>query len=89
MSRDNANAQAEQLGTENEQLRKKVASLESGIKEHTAERRKTDQLQRTLNTERERWAGADLGYRNPPRLSNIVLGNSLGGRTELLNYERS
>lgn len=58
VSRDNANAQAEQLGTENEQLRKKVASLESGIKEHTAERRKTDQLQRTLNTERERWADA-------------------------------
>ena len=28
-------------------------------------------------------------YRNPSRLSNIVLGNSLGGRTELLNYERS
>ena len=30
-----------------------------------------------------------LRYRNPSRLSNIVLGNSLGGRTELLNYERS
>ena len=28
-------------------------------------------------------------YRKLSRLSNIVLGNSLGGRTELLNYERS
>ena len=32
---------------------------------------------------------ATINYRNPSRLSNIVLGNSLGGRTELLNYERS
>ena len=28
-------------------------------------------------------------YRKLSRLSNIVLGNSLGGGTELLNYERS
>ena len=30
-----------------------------------------------------------MQYRKTPRLSNIVLGNSLGGRTELLTFERS
>ena len=28
-------------------------------------------------------------YRKTPRLSNIVLGNSLGGGTKLLNFESS
>ena len=42
------------LQKENAQLRKTVSALETEVKDHAAERRKAEQLQRMLNSERER-----------------------------------
>lgn len=63
VSKENTMREAETLRAENAQLRKTVSALETDAKDHTAERRKAEQLQRTLNSERER-AQAAVAARN-------------------------
>ena len=63
VSKENAMREAETLRTENAQLRKTVSVLETEVKDHSAERRKAEQLQRMLNSERER-AQAAVAARN-------------------------
>ena len=63
VSKENAMREAETLRTENANLRKTVSALEIEVKDCTADRRKAEQLQRLLNSERER-ALAAVAVRN-------------------------
>lgn len=63
VSKENTMREAETLRTENANLRKTVSALEIEVKNCTADRRKAEQLQRLLNSERER-AQAAVGVRN-------------------------
>ena len=60
VSKENATRDAETLRIENAQLRKTVTALEAEVKDHAAERRKAEQLQRMLNSERERAQAASV-----------------------------